>query len=390
MLKTSFSLFFALCIGAVSSSHAQSAASAHKKAVVVDTHGDVLHLQIENGLDLGKTQRVVQFDLVRAKKGGLDVQVFAVWSDGKGDMNLANRQIDSLYALIKRNPDKIVLVEDVESLEKAVRENKLAAMIGVEGGHMIENNLENINRLASRGMSYLTLTWNNSTNWASSAADEAGGKIAKVDAGLSDFGKSVVERLNQLGVMVDLSHVGEQTFFDAVAHSSKPVLVSHSSVAYINPVPRNLTDDQIKAIGKNNGVISLILYSGFLDAEYSARRKAFLDKYAEEIDTLAKQVGRSKAIDQVSAKYSKESNNLGPGLSKLVDHIDHIVKLIGVDHVGIGADFDGAESFPQGINSIEDLPKITKALLESGYTSEEVTKMMGGNFIRLLKDNRGK
>lgn len=369
---------------------AQNYVDLHRKAIVVDTHGDVLHLQIENGLDLGVLQAKVQFDLPRAKEGGLDVQVFAVWSDAKGNFKLANRQIDSLYALIARNPDKIALVKDAKSLIKAVNEDKLAAMIGVEGGHMIDNDLDNIDRLAARGMTYLTLTWNNSTSWASSAADERSGKLQNTAAGLNDFGKKVIERLNKLGVMIDLSHVGEKTFFDALKYSAKPVLVSHSSVYALNPVPRNLTDEQILAIGKNKGVISLNFYSGFLDPQFEDRKQEFIEKHKVQLDSLSKILGKNKALDKLLELHAQEASLLGPPISVLVEHIDYIVKLIGIDHVGLGADFDGAESFPIGMNSVADFPKITEALLQKGYSAQDVNKILGGNFIRLLKDNNGR
>lgn len=366
---------------------AQSAKNIHDKAIVVDTHGDILFNQIKSGVDIGKLQQTGNFDLVRAKRGGLDVQVFSIWCDEKGGYDVANQEIDSLYSLIKRYPEKITLVRSATELEKAVKENKMAAMIGVEGGHMIENRLDYLETLAKRGMIYLTLTWNNSTSWASSAAEETSGKVKKEDAGLNAFGKQVVHRLNELGVLVDLSHVGEQTFYDAIRESSKPILVSHSCVYAINPVPRNLKDEQIKAVGKNGGVISLNFYSGFLDSTYSTKQKAFFAQYETELKSLSAKYGRSNAIDTLIALHPKAADATRPSIEKLIDHIDHIVKLIGVDHVGLGADFDGAESFPMGINSVADYPKITAALLKRGYQPAEVTKILGGNFLRLLKAN---
>lgn len=365
-------------------------AQVHQKAIVVDTHGDILFNQIKSGIDLGHLQSTGNFDLVRAKQGGLDVQVFSIWCDETGGFALANREIDSLYSLIKRYPNRISLVRNEKELLQAVKEQKLAAMIGVEGGHMIENNLDYLDQLAKRGMAYLTLTWNNSTPWASSAADETSGKVSTEKAGLNDFGKKVVARLNKLGVLVDLSHVGERTFFDAIQASTKPVLVSHSCVYSLNPVPRNLKDEQIKAVGKNGGVISLNFYSGFLDSTYNTKQKVFFAKYADELKSLSKQYGRSNAIDTLIALHPADAEATRPPISLVIDHIDYIVKLIGVDHVGLGADFDGAESFPQGMNSVADFPKITDALLKRGYKQAEVEKILGGNFLRVLKANKGK
>ena len=204
-------------------------------------------------------------DIYRFKKGGVDVQLFSVWSDGLkvNPYAWANREMDSLDAVAKRNPGKIAMVGNTSTLLKAVKKGKLAAMFSVEGGHMIENNLDNLNNFYKRGVRYMTLTWNNSTDWASSAWDETNNTDKLKQKGLTDFGKQVVKRMNELGMMVDLSHVGEQTFFDVMAITTKPVLVSHSCVHALCPVPRKLKDEQIKAIGKNGGTIQLNFYSGF-------------------------------------------------------------------------------------------------------------------------------
>lgn len=368
---------------------AQNAKQVHEKAILVDTHGDILFNQIVSGIDIGKLQSTGNFDLVRAKKGGLDVQVFSIWCDQTGGYDLANRQIDSLYSLIKRNPSKISLVYTAAQLEKAIADQKLAAMIGVEGGHMIENSLEKLEKLAERGMTYLTLTWNNSTPWASSAAEETSGKIKPEAAGLNDFGKQVVHKLNDLGVMVDLSHVGVKTFFDAINASKKPVLVSHSCVHRLNPVPRNLNDEQIKAVGKNGGLISLNFYAGFLDSTYNAKQKVFFAKYQDELQSLSAKYGRSNAIDTLIAKHPADAEATKPSIEVLIDHVDYIVKMIGVDHVGFGADFDGAEAFPAGINSVADYPKVTAALIKRGYKTADINKILGGNFVRVFKANKG-
>lgn len=210
---------------------------------------------------IGKTHS----DIYRFKKGGVDVQLFSVWSDGLkvNPYAWANREMDSLDAVAKRNPGKIAMVGNTSTLLKAVKKGKLAAMFSVEGGHMIENNLDNLNNFYKRGVRYMTLTWNNSTDWASSAWDETNNTDKLKQKGLTDFGKQVVKRMNELGMMVDLSHVGEQTFFDVMAITTKPVLVSHSCVHALCPLPRKLKDEQIKAIGKNGGTIQLNFYSGF-------------------------------------------------------------------------------------------------------------------------------
>jgi membrane dipeptidase len=387
-MRFSVILFFILVFNLPS--FAQNAKKIHQNAIVIDTHGDILFNQIKSGIDIGKLQDKGNFDLVRAKRGGLDVQFFSIWCDETGGYALANREIDSLYSLIKRYPKRIQLVKNAAELESAVKEQKLAAMIGVEGGHMIENRLDYIDSLSKRGMAYLTLTWNNSTPWSSSAAEETSGKIKPEQAGLNDFGKQVVKRLNKLGVMIDLSHVGEKTFYDAIATSTKPVIVSHSCAYALNPVARNLKDEQIKAVGKNGGVVCINFYSGFLDSTFNNKQKAFFAKYDAELKLLSSKYGRSNGIDSLISFHQADADATRPQISLLVKHINHAVKLIGIDHVGLGADFDGAESFPLGMNSVADYPKITAELIKNGYSENDITKILGGNVIRVLKENRGK
>lgn len=381
-----FFLFFVLLQSKIL---AQVSNQIHQEAIVIDTHGDILFNQIKSGIDIGKLQSKGNFDLIRAKEGGLDVQFFSIWCDETGGYALANQEIDSLYSLIKRYPEKIELVKTATDLERAVKQQKMAAMIGVEGGHMIENRLDYIDSLAKRGMAYLTLTWNNSTPWASSAAEETSGKVKPKNAGLNAFGKQVVKRLNKLGVMVDLSHVGEKTFYDAIAASSKPIMVSHSCAYSLNPVPRNLKDEQIKAVGKNKGVICINFYSGFLDSTFNKNQKLFLAKYDQELKILSAKYGRSSAIDTLISNHGADAEASRPPIALVVKHINHIVKLIGVDHVGLGADFDGAESFPLGMNSVADYPKITSELIKTGYSESEIKKILGGNVIRLIRENKG-
>jgi membrane dipeptidase len=383
-----FCLFLALTLLQINL-FAQNSDKIHHDAVVIDTHGDILFNQIKSGIDIGQLQPKGNFDLVRAKQGGLDVQFFSIWCDETGGYALANREIDSLYSLIRRYPDRIQLVKNAKDLELADKQQKLAAMIGVEGGHMIENRLANIDSLAKRGMAYLTLTWNNSTPWASSAAEETSGKVKSENAGLNDFGKQVVKRLNKLGVMVDLSHVGEKTFYDAIKISTKPVIVSHSCAYALSPVPRNLKDDQIKAVGKNGGVVCINFYSGFLDSTYSTKQNVFFAKFDNEFKMLTGRYGRNSAIDTLNFNHQADADATRPPIALLIKHINHVVRLIGIDHVGLGADFDGAESFPLGINSVADYPKITEELIKSGYSESDIKKILGGNVIRLIRENKG-
>jgi membrane dipeptidase len=374
---------------------AQNAQQIHQKAILIDTHNDVLSNELITKFDLGKRQTEGDFDLVRAKEGGLDAQIFSIWCGenyGKGTaFAFANREIDSLYALIKRNPDKITLVHNSAGLKKAVAQKKLAALIGVEGGHMIEDRMDYIDSLAKRGMNYLTLTWNNSTSWATSARDEVTKKDSLKFLGLTDYGKQIVKHLNQLGVMVDVSHVGERTFYDVLATTSKPVIASHSCAWSIDPNRRNLKDDQLKALAKNGGVVCLNFYSGFVDSTYSPKVAVFLHQHKAELDSLTKIYNDGDLANiRLNVMYKTESDKIRPPLSLLIHHIDYIVKLIGVDYVGIGSDFDGAESYPLGLDSVTDYPKITEELLKLNYSEKDIDKILGGNVMRVLKANTGK
>lgn len=362
----------------------------HDKAIVVDTHGDIISDQIRSGIDVGKRQPGGNFDLVRAKEGGLDVQVFSIWCDASGGFEMANRQIDSLNSLANRHPDMIKLVRTASELKSVGRSKRMAGMIGVEGGHMIENRIENLEALAARGMTYMTLTWNNSTPWASSAFDETFKKDSLKHTGLTDFGKQVVKRMNELGVIIDLSHVGETTFYDAIKISTKPVMASHSSAYVFNAHQRNLKDDQIKAIANTGGVVFVNFYSGFLDSTYSRKQQKFNNDHRDELAELAKKSTRSKAQDEINRKYSREIYDMRAPLDLLIAHIDHMVKLVGSEHVGLGADFDGAESYPQHVDDVSDYPAITEALVKKGYSERDIKNILGDNFVRLLKANKGK
>lgn len=363
----------------------------HDKAFLADTHNDVLSSLVMEGKDISQRLTTGNTDLPRLKEGGVDLQFFSVWCDGSYGQgtafNYANREIDSLMAIIKRNPEKIALARNDDDIMHDVRQGKIAAMIGVEGGHMIEDRLDYLDSLYRRGMRYMTLTWNNSTDWSTSAVDETNHADSLKHKGLTAFGKKVVRRMNKLGIMVDLAHVGEQTFYDAIRTSTKPVLVSHSCVYAICPVARNLKDDQIRAVKKNKGVICVNFYSGFVDSNYFKKIEILKKKYSRITDSL--RASHVQFIDDAILKRvpKAEVEALRPPLSLLIDHIDYIVKLIGVDYVGLGSDFDGAESYPIGLDDVTDYPKITAALFEKGYSKEDIRKILGGNVLRVIKAN---
>lgn len=372
---------------------AQQYQKIHKNAIVVDSHNDILTACMEKKVSMdanlkGRTHS----DLNRFKEGGVDVQLFSVWCDGNKENPFAwaNREMDTLDAVVARNPDKITIVRNTKELKRAVRQGKLAAMFGVEGGHMIEDKLENLDKLYARGTRYMTLTWNNSPSWASSAMFETGAMPAETarEKGLSEFGKQVIRRMNELGMMVDLSHVGEKTFWDAIQATTKPVIVSHSNAYALCPSFRNLKDEQIIAVGKNGGVIDLNFYSGFVDSSSKRKESQFIRSHTVELDSLVKTgMQREYAITLIAEKYAEEAQAVRAPLSLLLDHLDYIVKLAGVDHVGLGSDFDGINSAPQQLDDVTTYPVITRALLERGYSKKEVTKILGGNILRVLQAN---
>jgi membrane dipeptidase len=253
---------------------------------------------------------------------------------------------------------------------------------------MIEDRLDYLDSLYRRGTRYMTLTWNNSTSWASSAKDETSRRDSIAVIGLSDHGRKIVARMNQLGMMVDLSHVGEATFKDVMAVVQKPVLVSHSSCHALCPVPRNLKDEQIKAVAKNNGVICVNFYAGFLDSNYKRNMELFVAAHPEEVAAWKKQGLPYYTINEMlSEKYKEEANALRPPLSMLIDHIDHLVRVGGINHVGLGSDFDGIESPPRELDGVEHYPRIAQALKERGYSKKDIAKIFGGNVLRVMKAN---
>ncbi len=328
------------------------------------------------------------------------MQIFSVYCDGdlKNSFAYANREMDSLDAVAARNPDKIVKVFSYDELLKAVKQHKIAAMFGVEGGHMIEDDLNKLDSLFKRGARYLTLTHNIAPSWATSAANEVNPNPSKGGAlnsegkkGLTEFGKQVVQRMNQLGMMIDVSHAGDQTFWDVIAITTKPIIASHSSVYSLVPHRRNLKDEQIKAIAKNGGVIQVNFNPGFIDSSFGKKETAFLKMHGAENDSLIKSgMGDFYTMDYLFSKYADEANTIRPTLSLLIDHIDYIVKLVGADYVGLGSDFDGINLTPAQLDDVTTYPLITKALVERGYSKKNITKILGGNLIRVLKANEVK
>lgn len=372
----------------------------HKDAIVADGHNDTLGRILDEGFNLADPLNGGHINFETLFKGGLDVPFFACWVDPKyihagenGEDLSAERvdnMIDALMGQIEKYPDKIALAHSVEEARKIVASGKIAAALGIEGGHAIEDDLQKLEHFYQRGVRYMTLTWNNSTDWATSAMDEA----TKEDLpfkGLTDFGRQVVRKMNELGMMVDISHVGEQTFWDVMKTTTKPVIASHSSVYNLCPHFRNLKDDQIRAIAENGGVVLINFYAGFLDSTYERKRQKFEQQHKTVIDSLMEAsnnnlVGFFKAL---RARFGKELDAMRPPMERIIDHIVYIIKLVGVDYVGLGSDFDGISAPPRGMENASYLPEITRRLLERGYSPEDIRKILGENFLRVWKANEG-
>jgi len=369
---------------------AQSFQKIHNKAIVVDTHNDILMRTMDSAFEFDKNLKGhTHSDLARWSQGGVDVQLFSIFCDGdqKDPFRFAVREMDSVDAVVQRNPKIIAKVANSKELYKAVKHKKLAAMFGVEGGHMIENNIDNLDYFYQRGTRYMTLTWNNSTSWATSAYDETFNKNL-THKGLTDFGKQIVQHMNAIGMLVDVSHVGEETFKDVINTTTKPIIATHSCVYNLCGHQRNLKDYQIQAIAKNGGVIQVNFYSGFLDPNYFKNKEVFLEKHKAEMDLLYKSGKEKHTVEGIIfAKYKTEADLLRAPFSLLIEHIEYIIKLVGVDYVGLGSDFDGIESTPQQLDDVSSYPLITNALVEKGYSEKDIEKILGGNFLRVLKAN---
>ncbi len=376
-----------LCILISASVQAQSI---HYKSILVDTHNDAVTACIEKKVSLDQDLTGINHsDLKRFKQGGVDYQLFSIWCDGEkqNPYAWAMREMDTIDAVAARNPDKMVVAKNWKEIQKALKSGKLVAQYGVEGGHMLEDDINRLDTFYKRGVRYMTLTWNNSPTWASSHADEKDPKYTG-HKGLNDFGKEIIHRMNKLGIIVDISHVGEATFWDAINTTTKPVIASHSNAYSICPVTRNLKDDQILAVGKNGGVICLNFFSGFVDSNFLKRNNEFRKSHKAELDSmLATGIQQEYAQGQLADKYKAESDAIKPDLEVLMQHFDHIVKLIGVDHIGLGSDFDGIDSAPKQLKTVLDYPEFTKALIARGYSNKDIKKILGGNFLRVYRAN---
>jgi len=359
-------------------------------------HVDTVQRVLDEDVDLQQQLNDGHFDAVRARAGGLDAQFFSIWVEpqlfgrgGERAVKRADDQIAAIRALASRHPETWQLATSADDVRRAVGDGKIAALMGLEGGYAIDEKLENVQRYYELGVRYMSPAWSVSTSWAGSSGDEAG-----ATRGLNEFGKNVVREMNRLGMMVDVSHVSDKTFWDIVNTSTKPIVATHSACRAIANVPRNLTDDMIRALAQTGGVVNVIFYPEHIEPGWSELKK----KTDLEIAPMVQDASASEPGGAVQKKMARDrvrqreyARRLPPVyVSRVVDHIDHIVKLVGVDHVGIGSDFDGILSTAADLATVADLPNLTKELLRRGYSASDVEKILGGNMLRVMDAQQGR
>jgi membrane dipeptidase len=391
-------LFVFLALAAVSQAQTISpqARAIQDSAIVIDTHADTPQRFLDEGFDIGSTDPndYGHISLDKAKAGNLGAEFFSIWVDPETNMGHFARHtldlIDTVYEQAARHPDRMMMAFSVADIERAHREHKLAALMGIEGGHSLENDIRLLRDYYRLGVRYMTLSWSNTNEFADSSGDIDDSKVAHHN-GLTEGGKQIVLEMNRLGMLVDISHVADKTFWDAIAVTKAPVIASHSSARALTHHYRNMTDDMLRAVAKNGGVVQVNFYSAFVDETYrkaeeaqakekSAAVKAYMEKLRSEGKTPT-----YLDTDRIEREWAAKIPR--PPLSSLIDHIDHIAKVAGVDHVGLGSDFDGVMgATPQGIDSAADLPKITQALLDRGYSADDIRKILGGNFLRVFAE----
>jgi membrane dipeptidase len=379
----------------------QSPESAHRSALVIDTHADTPQRFVDEHFDLSDPLGGGQLNLDSAKKGNLSAEFFSIWVEPaiyKGQYAHRTLElIDAVKQQAARHPKEIMFVATPAGIELAHREHKLAALMGIEGGHSIENSIPLLRQYYALGVRYMTLTWSNSNGWADSSGDIDDKTVPHTKEGLTEFGKDVVYEMNRLGMMVDISHVSDRTFYRTLVISRAPVMASHSSARALCNAPRNMTDDMLRAVARSGGpnskggVVQVNFYSGFISQTWRDAQKA-IEPEAEKAVQAYKDKAKAEGKDASPAEIEKIQRQFAdriprPPLSALIDHIDHIAKVAGTDHVGLGSDFDGVGGqLPEGIDSAADLPKITAALMERGYSAEDCRKILGGNLLRVFRE----
>jgi membrane dipeptidase len=358
----------------------------NQKAFVFDAHCDTVMRILEQGVDIGVRSKEGHIDIPRMKEGGLNALVFAMWVEPDfWPHRAAFRTLeyaDTLVRTIDAHPKELGLALSVKDARRLTKEGKVAVFLGIEGGHAIEDSLATLRMFHRLGVRVMTLTWWHNTNWADGSGDEP------KHQGLTELGKQIVREMNRLGMVIDVSHASDKTFFDVLEVTTKPVMASHSCVRAICDHHRNLSDKMLKALAKNGGVIGINYYLGFLDPEVNRREEKLWKKLEPEFEKLKKKYknDRKTFVTKRRELFRKHRTKPPPvPIDRLIEHIDHVVKVAGVDHVGLGSDFDGCSITPKGLDDVSDLPLITEKLLERGYSEKDIEKILGGNLLRVFE-----
>jgi membrane dipeptidase len=360
----------------------------HFSSIVVDTHDDTTQRFLDWKFDLGARNSTGSIDIPRMRDGNLGAIFFAVWMPsnvaGPEAVHRALVQIDALREAVRNHSSDLVLATTATEIREARKQGKIATLIAVEGGHMINSNLGVLRSYAALGVRYMTLTHSGNCEWADSSTDKP------VHNGLSDFGKEVIREMNRLGLMVDISHVSDKTFYDVLAISKAPVIASHSSCRALCDAPRNMTDQMMKDLAAKGGVVQINYHVGFLSQEFRNAEKAHPELEKAIAGEVQKRCGENEAClliegDRVTREYVEQAKLPRVDWTKIIEHIDHAVKVAGIDHVGLGSDFDGA-NMPYGMEDASKLPKITEALLKKGYSEGDVKKILGENTLLLMSE----
>ena len=344
-------------------------AQIHASAFVIDTHADTPQRFVDESWDfVASPLGPGHLNFETARQGNLAAEFFAIWPEPaawKGRFaHRALSLIDGVLDQVRRHPSDLALCTSPVDILDARAAGKFAVLMGIEGGHAIENSLALLRDYYRLGVRYMTLTWANSNDWADSSGDLDDANVPHHN-GLTAFGYDVIAEMNRLGMMIDVSHASDKTLADVLSATRAPILASHSAARALTNSPRNLTDDQLRAIAANGGAIMVNFYAAFIDENY---RRAWTEQRL-----LSSQLDR-----EFAARLPR------PPFESLIDHFDHIIRVAGVDHVGIGTDFDGISALPEGIDSAADLPKITAALLARGYSADDLRKVLGGNLMRVF------
>lgn len=359
----------------------------HFGSIVLDTHDDTTERLFSTEYDLGKRNASGHIDIPRMREGGMNAIFFSIWIDGRimgsAAVQKALDQMDAVRQNVSRFPKDIVFARTAAEVRRATQEGRIAALMGVEGGHMMGNDLRILRTFAALGVRYMTLSHFYNNEWADSSTDKP------VHNGLSDFGKDVIREMNRQGMMVDISHVGDKTFFDALEISKAPLIASHSSCRALCDHPRNMTDEMIKALAAKGGVIQINYERSFLDQEYKEAYDKATGGVVANLGRIAKQCNNDetcmvKALGEQRKQLTAEGKLPHVSWRRIVDHIDHAVKVAGADHVGLGSDFDGAD-MPEGMDDCSQLPKITQALIDKGYSDADIRKILGENTLRAME-----